>query len=29
MRELMDDVRFESTDQGTAVTLTRRLGGKL
>jgi serine phosphatase RsbU (regulator of sigma subunit)/anti-sigma regulatory factor (Ser/Thr protein kinase)/PAS domain-containing protein len=29
MRELMDDVRFESTDQGTAVTLTRRIGGKL
>jgi anti-sigma regulatory factor (Ser/Thr protein kinase) len=29
MRELMDDVRFECTDQGTAVTLTRRLAGKL
>jgi serine phosphatase RsbU (regulator of sigma subunit)/anti-sigma regulatory factor (Ser/Thr protein kinase) len=29
MRELTDDVRFERTDQGTTVTLTRRLAGML
>jgi serine phosphatase RsbU (regulator of sigma subunit)/anti-sigma regulatory factor (Ser/Thr protein kinase)/PAS domain-containing protein len=29
MRELMDDVRFECSDNGTTVTLTRRLAGKL